>query len=223
MGTVLRAKGERRLNSQSLFQGIIALSGLKPVIAVENATPPEQRRVNAEVIRFADGEAAYVMLWAGLSQAESFKDRAANEVTVRLPAARHLYDVRQGKYAGLTDTLKVTLTEGDPVILALLPAKVEKLRAAFDQSGAKPGTTVSLSVSDEASAVRPQRRVYHVEVRDPKGMLVPAHTVNVNAQAGSAKVAIPLALDAAAGEWKCQVTDAASGVQAEARLTVQKE
>ncbi len=221
VGTVTRAKGERRINSQSLYQGILSLAGLKPVIVIENATPPNQRQVNAEVIRYSDGEGEYVMLWTGLSQALDSKERASNEVTVHLPATGHVYDVRQGKYAGRTDAIKMTLTEGEPAILALLPDKVEKIAAAFDKTTVKPGTVLLLSMSNATPAAKAQRRVYHVEVMDPKGALVLVHTMNVNAPKGSATVAVPLALDAAAGEWKCAVTDAASGVKAETRFVVQ--
>ena len=220
VGTVVRSKGERRLNAQALFQGVTALAGLKPAVAVENATPTDRPTLTTEIVRYAEDGAEYVLIQAGSLRALTLKERARNEVTVRFPRRGELYDIRRGAYLGATDTTQAALIEGEPLIFALLAVKVDGVTAATDKREYAPGETVTLTVKADARiAGRPPRRVFHIEVIDGKGQAQPAHRMNV-AATGAGQASVPLALNAAVGEWRCVVTDTASGVGGEARFGV---
>jgi hypothetical protein len=218
---LIRGQGARRLNSQALFQGILSsVASLNPAIAVTNSTPLDQPALNAEIIRYADGPAQYVMLWSGIAGAKSLiRDCTTNSITVRFPAAAHLYNLRQHAYLGLTNRVNAALVESQPLIFALLPEAVTNVTAAPDQPSYAKGSTARISVTTQPGNLR--RHVYHVEVTDAQGKDARAHAANVNAPTNTVSVSIPLALDAATGPWQVRVTDVASGTQAVVPLNVQ--
>jgi hypothetical protein len=221
VGTVVRSKGERRTNAQALFQGIVALAGLKPAVVVENATPVDQPVLNTEIVRYLDGAAEYVLVQAGGLRALTLKDRARNDVTVRFPRRAAIYDVRRGGFLGISDSAQGTLVEGEPLIFALLPGRVEAVAVTADKAEYARGGVVKLSVfANEQRGVAPHRRVFHIEFTDGQGRPQPAHRANVTAPAGWAVVTTQLALNAAPGEWRCVATDTASGMKGEARFVV---
>jgi hypothetical protein len=201
---------------------VLAGAGLEPVVRVENPTPVGEPRLNTEIRRYEDGAARYVLVYPQDMGARTRAARIRNRATIRLPEAGHVYDLRAGRYLGRTDRAEVLLVEAEPVILSVLPAKMEKVEATTDARNYRPGDEVALRMA--ARPARPAfRRVFHVEATNPDGTLMPAYTMRVDTPRGRAKAVVPLPLNAAPGTWLLNVRDTATGLAAGVRFEVQDD
>ncbi|MBI4027189.1 MAG: beta-galactosidase [Verrucomicrobia bacterium] len=218
VGTITRAKAARCANSQATLRGIFDLAALKPAVTIKNSTPAEKARINTEIVRYLDGPSQYVAIFPDFMGSEKLKDRVSNQVVVQFPQPSHLYDVRARAYLGQTDAIRTALVEGEPVIYAMQSSKLDRLTIALDKPTCAQGDMLTAKLG--VIGAPPGRRVYHVEALDPGGKPVRVHTLNLDAPTGTARFAIPLALDAAPGVWKLCARDVASGVAAEAPFTV---
>jgi len=139
---------------------------------------------------------------------------------VQVAERGHLYDVRGGKYLGLTDTAQFDLSEKAAAVLALVPYEIRgvELRVRPERTGS--GGEVAVDASVTGSEGRLGDHVLRVEVYDPSGCLSRAYTDNVLAVGGRWQGNIPTAANDQPGAWRVAVCDVISGRRAEARFTI---
>ena len=137
-------------------------------------------------------------------------------VTVKLARKGHVYDVRQGKYLGFTDTFKSTLLPAWSRIYAV-QSKATKAVAVRAVPALEAGQVLELAVSAEG-AEGPQ--VFHLEVTDPAGKRQAVYAKNYRAGGPSAKIRFQLPFNAAKGNWRAEVTQVSTGLKAVHTFTV---
>jgi hypothetical protein len=190
-----------------LWRKLYARAGVESSVRAVSDKGNEIARFRRD--RFSDGPAEYYMISEG-------PDVEAN---ILLPHKAHIYEIREGKYLGHTD--KVRLNLQGPWMLALLPAKTvqvvvsvpENVRAGNDLSG-----SFRLLFSEGPSF----RRVGRVDLYDPDGQWLEHYQALVETSDGRGEFSIPLALNERPGRYKLVVTDTATSVTEEQYFIIEE-
>ena len=116
---------------------------------------------------YLQGSARYV----GLLRHSLSAGQDVEGTTMRLPAKAHVWDVREGRYLGYTDSVSFKL-DMYPKFLALLPANPTGLKLAADRLAVQPGGHLTLTgavtfTGGEEAAIQRLGQVVHLEVFDP--------------------------------------------------------
>lgn len=130
-------------------------------------------------------------------------------VTLTLPSAMQVYDLRQSRPLGLQTSLEITLDPYQPALYAFSPAAIEPLRVSAPgelQRGQL--ATISLAIGDRTPAAT---HVFHLELKDPEGKSVHHYTANIVAANGRAAYLWPTAHNDSPGLWTLTVKDILSG------------
>jgi len=189
--------GERELTE---MRAALARLGLTP--SIQLAKPPRQK---VEIARFMDGDALYVGLIDDKTLAvprEGFR--------LKLPAPRHLYNVREHQYFGLRSECELQLPAGRAAVVAALPyppptVALGKVR----HDGA-----ASIPVAIRPARGQACRHVMRVTVTGPDAVERRHYAQNVAVLEGQGQITVPFALNDLEGTWRVQVKDVATGVSA---------
>jgi hypothetical protein len=139
-------------------------------------------------------------------------------VVLTLPGERFVYDVRTARALGKLRRLTVQLDPYEPTILSVSMAAIPP-PVVSSPSRLRLGETgkVALTVSGPSRAAV---HVFHVDVVDPSGTIVPHYSGNLLAPDGRAATVLPLALNDTPGRWEIRVRDLLSGQLRVATLQV---
>ena len=103
----------------------------------------------------------------------------------------HVYDVRTGRYHGLTKRIDLTVRPGRALVLSHLPYRVaglELITGRPEGTAYRPGESVEVTLrvaaSEEIRGARPAKHVIRVDVTDPAGEEAGAHGGNFDAPGG---------------------------------------
>jgi len=140
------------------------------------------------------------------------------EIDVDLGARSAVYNQRTGEYLGSRRNVTVDLPEHKPVILAVLPGKVQGM-AITAPTSAKRGSLVKASLKLDAPAVG-DRHTFRVKVAGPDGKELRMLTQTLLAPKGKAVWELPIAASDPAGEYTLEARDVATGVKATRKLVV---
>ena len=223
-----KLRGEKRggAGHRALLSSLLERAGVRP--AVEVLTADGKRLAQAQVDRYHFGGAEVLAVVkenvgvagvvgqdgvtvyndAGLGQV------ARQEITVRLPRAAYVNDVRAGKRLGRTDAVRTSLVVGDALVLGLSPA--ENALTLRGPSAAKPGEHVDFAVGSDGGG----KRLFRCHVFAPDGSVVTHYAKNLLAADGRATFTLPSALNDAPGEYTVRVTDVVTGASAAAKITL---
>lgn len=180
-------------------------AGVEPVADVRK--PDGQRIGCSEIVGYRKGEVRYLVVLPGVG----CKD--IGPVTVHLPTARYVYNLRDHRLLGEVSSVHGTLGNGAPLFLALAPKPIGKLTITA------PGSTHGdLTVKAGGAAVFSIRMVVpggqndfpeavHVDVRNPDGKVLPYYGTNVALKNGEARDSIALALNDQPGKWQVTVRE----------------
>ena len=144
----------------------------------------------------------------------------SRSILIRLPETRAVTDLRSGREYGETDTVKVTLPAYEPVILSLSPVAPPDFSIEVPPS-LRLGQTATLAVG-RAGTSPDAVQVFHLEVRNPDGVLMDQYCANLRANSGTVKRLLPLALNDPPGRWSLSVRDTVSGRQKISVVTVER-
>lgn len=185
----------------ALVKEILKIVGVKPRVAFVAGT---ERLRNFEAVFFKDGSSQYL---AVLPQ-EGGKPEGL-ETTITLDGKYHIYDMREAKDLGVSDTIKARILPARAKVYSLLPYAVESVKATTKLDTGTRIATVDVSVNTMGGA--PGRHCFHVEVESPAGKAVPCYSQNVLGAKGRAAITIPFAFSDVPGKWRVKVLDVASG------------
>jgi hypothetical protein len=130
-------------------------------------------------------------------------------VLLTLPSESYIYDVRAAKPLGKKKQLTVQLDPYDPTVLSISPVPIPALAVSSPpRLGRGQSGQVGLSFSGSTPAAA---HVFHLDVVDPGGKIVPQYSGNVLAPGGRADKLLPLALNDQAGNWTIRVKDQLTG------------
>lgn len=160
-----------------------------------------------------------------------YQTQAALEAPVKLTVAfngKHaVYDQRNGKFLGKTESVTVDLPKFEPVILAILPEELKALTvsaAAHAMRGDLLPATIKLDGKRLGDA-----HAFHVKVLSPEGkelrpltqnLLITKHKGLLPAKEIKGVWKVPFALSDSAGDYTLIVRDAATGLTAQQKVTV---
>ena len=146
------------------------------------------------------------------------------EVGARLKLDRkwHVYDFFQKKYLGKSDTVPLgEIRKHVPVILGLLPYKVESIAAAFSAAPAR-GQTVQLSIRVNTDGPVPGRHLLWVRLVDPAGADCRWHEERPFAEQGACAIHFAFAMNEKPGRYTLTVTDVISQVASRLEFDIQE-
>ena len=191
------------------FAALLHRAGVVP--AVRLLDPRGQPAAGVTARLFADGAVTLI----GVERDAA----AATPVTLALPAAGVVYDLRRQRVLGRTDRVALTLDADGPALLAVAPAPLPPPTLA-GPADAVPGVPVTLQVAlAEPSPAAVQ--VLRLDVRDPGGTPAPAYAATLRLRGAALSWPLTLPCDAPPGRWTVRAVDVMSQQGAELALRLQ--
>ena len=214
VGCTTPARDEERAEQHwKLFKGLLAMADVRPRVSVRTATGGLRK---CEAVFYRDGAVEYLgFLKYRCTSAEPPQDA---EVALDRPA--HTYDCRTGQYLGNVAGFPATFQIERGKLYARLPYAVQAARVKPAKPSAQAGEVVRVALGLAATSPKPGRHWFHVEVFGPDKAERRHYAQNVAVVDGKGEAVIPLALNDAPGAWRITARDVATGVRAEATLTV---
>ena len=205
-----RKTGVDRALRESLSR-ILGRVGLEPEIEVSS----DGRKLGAcEIIRYRLDGNEYVAL---LRDAAVVTE--AEEIHVRFPGKRHLYDMRKAEVMGRTDWVNTRIDPQEPTIFALMGYEIAGLELLLEREivalGAELRFRIVLRTSDTAGT-----HCFRIELEDPMGRECPWAAENVFGVRGEYDGSLRIACNDAPGKWTLKARDVATGHQTKAAFTV---
>ena len=207
------------------LQKVLGLIDLAPPVTL---TTPEGVSVfgGVECIHYTAGDVEYFAAQRGLATKLAYDGRTETveggddtQVCVaHFAKPRHLYNLRTGKYYGLTDAADITLAPGEVALIAALPAKVNAV-GIQGPATAKRGQRVAFALDTQADATLPG--VLSFSLYDASGEYVFAESRNLIAPDGTTQADIFLPYNAPTGTWRAVVRNAATGHEATVNFDVE--
>ena len=141
------------------------------------------------------------------------------KVVLTFPDESYLYNVRAGKALGKMKRITVDVAPYEPTLFAVSPSKIGTLTVGAP-TRLRRGETgrVSLGFSRSSPAAT---HVFHVDVVDPSGNVVPHYSGNLLAPGGKTMKLLPIAMNDQPGKWEVRVKDVLSGQTQTAVIKVQ--
>ena len=177
---------------------LLAAANVQPALRLLNAQGQAVR--NVEVIRWQAGTDTYLCL---------LRQQGTKEpVTLALPHAQYLYNLRDGKSLGKLTGTTVNIVPNRPTWLALLPAPTPTIALALNRSNITGGqaTTATLSLPGAGG-----QHALRLQLTDPHGHPADWLQKIVLADAQPVTVPIPTAYNDPPGVWNLTVTDLTGG------------
>ena len=136
-----------------------------------------------------------------------------------LPAEMYVYDVRGAKALGKKRVLTVPLDPYEPAVFSVSSVAFPELEVSAPARLWRGETGhVGLRFVGQTPAATD---IFHVDVVDPSGKVVPYYSGNIRASRGRAAKVLPLAMNEAPGKWEVRVKDLLSGQTRAASIEVQ--
>jgi hypothetical protein len=208
---------------RELMRTLLGVAGVTTTVVVE----PEIAL--ADISHFVSGPAEYVGILQDLPEDPMKYTRkekstpGAKLYNIKFARKSHLYDVREHRYVGYTDTVLMTgIAPARARLFAMMPYKIEDLALTGDTEARRGGDikyNLSLQAGD-AKALAPH--VVRLDVYSPSGELVEFYSKNVLLTSGSAGGVIHLALNDDPGQWLLKAREVVSGRDATLRVVVSK-
>ncbi|MCD6404781.1 MAG: beta-galactosidase trimerization domain-containing protein [Planctomycetes bacterium] len=139
---------------------------------------------------------------------------ARQEITIRLPKASHVTNVRTGEDLGYTEVVRQSIVVGGTLVLALSP--VENSIEITGPSQAALGEHPVFTITSKALG----KRVIRCHFFAPDGSFVAAYAKTIVIEAGAGKVVLPSAVNDPSGTWTLKATDLLSGASATAAAMI---
>ncbi|MGO8752658.1 MAG: beta-galactosidase trimerization domain-containing protein [Thermoguttaceae bacterium] len=224
----LPALGSTEQNRQAamarrLLDWLYRTAGVKALIA---STAPDGRPLPLVETRVWENGGALVVGLYRQMQCEWFSPKsgtvAGEPVAAKIvfPAARHVYDLRAGKYLGSVTRVDARLRWGRASFFLAIPYEIKVPQIGLSEAAPAPGRTIAASVRLDVPADVPERHAVWVEITDPQGQQPLWGQQVLVLNHGSGQVQIPVAYNDLPGLWRIRVTELFSQQSAEAAWTV---
>ena len=138
-------------------------------------------------------------------------------VTVRLPEARHVYEMRSGRDLGHTDALEIALRPWWATFLVLSERALAVPILRMDQDAVRRGVPLVIAVDIPGSR---GVRALKVQATGPQGQAAPWFARPVFIEDGRGEMTLPIAHNEEVGNWTVTATDLFTGQTAEQRFVV---
>ncbi len=210
----------------NVLGGLIGLAGIEPAARVGLG----RREIGVERVCFQDGPAEYHCLRRNLEQdhqaglgeivGEEAEAQTPINVSLKFRKSGHVYELRSGRYLGLTDSVSGRLEHPEPLIYALLPYKVDALdldaKAEYAR-GERVRVRITLFTREKVAFVN---HVLRCRLYGPDTLERTSVRQNIVTKTGKATFAFDLAWNEMAGDWRTVVRDVATGIESEHRFAI---
>jgi hypothetical protein len=197
-----------------LFDAIFRACGIRPMVEFlegESGYVPNGFCSGFECGGFEDGTNRYYGYVCKRSE------RGGKfHIRTRPGNARHLYDMRRGKYLGLKDEIADEFTGCWAAWYAALPYRVQELKIELDRRPAEGGEAITGTVSCVTDTGAAGRHVINLKVLQG-GREIRYLMQNMEATDGKCHFRIPTAANDQVKTWALQFRDVATGTMSEAR------
>jgi hypothetical protein len=207
-----------------LLTSLLDSVSIQPEIRMESA---EARR-RCDVFRFRGQKAAYIGVLHHVAGHEPGHDATQAEIAatkplpveLTLPAKTHLYDARRGIYHGERDGIRRTIDVGEAWMLSAMPYRVIDVAVEPDFAEIRQGEAAPVRIRVVADSTSLETHVVNVRFFDPEGAEALHYARNLVCEGGRGQFRFQSALNEAAGAWRIQVRDAATGMDSEVALRI---
>lgn len=204
---------ENRTALANLLRGLLAEANIDH--AYELTDPEDGLIAGARVMAMQRHELTVLGLTADPSVIEG-----AQPTELRLPRETYVYEVRHRRYLGHVDSLSLALNPAEPLLLALLPYRVQRVDLQVPKQ-ARVGEPLPVSLRVLTSAGPQPGHVLCLQVIGPDGEERPYYERLVTMETSEAEVEVPFAYNDPLGEWRLRVRDVASGMGASRTVELQ--
>ena len=188
-----------------LMNALFKWLGVEPKIKLFNTDGT--RYYGGEVIRYLSGDVEYVAIFVDPDLKEPVK------LKVMLDKVYHVYNVRTREYLGALTNVTISVSPGEPTLLALLPYRVEEIDARILSENPKIGEDVILEARIVVSNGTAKGHTLRFEVYDPSGKERFYYSKNVYLGGNdTARFTIPFAFNDPPGKWIIKIVDIPSGL-----------
>jgi len=163
-----------------------------------------------------DGKNYYAGILPPIKDVPRYSMLQYTPAEVKFPVKGHIYLMRTGEYLGNSDTCKVQLRNGDPVVFAILPKQIKGVEINAPKA-LKAGEVCKIRFTAPGSV---GAHVFHVEIRRPDGSLPFGYWWNSYASQGEQE--FQFAANDVPGEWKIVVRDVDSAMTATRTIKLEK-
>jgi len=173
---------------------LLASAGVKPVLQVLNQAGGRFR--NLEVRRWQNGRIRIISLYRF--------DGGEDEALVKLPEARHVYNLRSGKDLGRTASVRLPVRPGRATFLVLAPEPAPDVELKLSTGRAARGQVVRLTAGVPGAA---GLHAVRVRVKTPAGEVAEwlNHELMVDSRGQGCD--LPVAFNDPVGSWTVEATD----------------
>jgi hypothetical protein len=215
----------REATTHSLITSLMRTINIQPEFAVTDAAGKPVVGIETHVFR--NGGVRVIALMSNPLQRvdelgpPDFRSNKRFEtpvtVTLTLPGSLYVYDCRTGQAYGQKRSSKITVGPYEPILLAISATPLPTLRISAP-AAARRGSLLEVGISATPSTA--ETHVFHVDVLNGKGQVVPHYSGNLIAPEGHARKLLPLALSDEPGNWRLQIRDAFTGQVSDISLVV---
>ena len=185
------------------------------------STPALLRAANGRLLPFTEtriwdaGDAKVVGAWwqmrnAWFNPKSGVDPEPPKDAALNLKEKSYVYDLRNGKFLGLTDKVTFKIQQGRASFFLLQPYKTAKVDVAFAKNPAR-GDIVDVSLSCKLPKGAKNMQAVKLEVVDPNGNAPEWATEIVVLKDGKGKFDFQVALNAIPGTWTLRATELFSG------------
>jgi hypothetical protein len=211
---------------RALLPAVLAHVGIQPAVEVTDGDGRALGRTRVSRYRFAgrdvvavleeNVDVATVYGRDGVTAFDSSKAGEArrHDVVVHLPRAGAITNVRTGEDLGRGSSVKVSLTPGEALVLAV--GEPGGAITASAPSRARRGEVVTMPVSFEGK----DRHLVRCHVTGPDGRFRPEYAMNVVFE-GEGACTLPTALSDPAGPYRLTAADVLTGAKAERTVVLE--
>ena len=191
----------------AFIRQLFAAARVEPSFALQ--APDGARARNVELSRWRNGDMDLIALFPASRQvlsgiAVARTETPEREITVTLPRASHVYDLRQRRYLGRQERFSAAILPGRASFFALTREPMPEPHLELSVPSASPGETITarLQIPDAAGL-----HALRIRVETPAGE--PADWLHQVVLAGRRTVEIPLpiAFNDPPGEWTIRAID----------------
>ncbi len=144
----------------------------------------------------------------------TFDMNSGEDVVVKLPVKGHIYNVREKKYLGSGDEIRLKLVPAWGYLYAILQERITGLE--IDSPAAvKPGSGMKIGFRAVAEKGAPGAQTFHISLIRPDGKSPAMYRRNVFSDTGKGEISMQTACNDPAGKWTLRVVNVNSGVTAE--------
>ena len=184
---------------------------IAPVLEAENNIK------GCEAFHFVNGD---MHVFAALH--DPFETEALSEHTFHFPVKGHLYDLRNGKYYGITDQVKYQIPHAEAGVWGIYPYQVKGIQVKHP-SKVKRGTDLDLDIRILTSEGNAGKHIFHVEVIPPDKQVRFFMKRNLVASNGQTGFRYRIAFNDPAGTWQIKVKDILTGTVVVKDFTVTEQ